>query len=97
MDSSIIVMAKEFIKKNIRVNAIRPANISYENNFLTQKANNVISYTKYKELMLQTEEISKKMLTGDIKVNNIAEQIAFLQSDCSSGITGQCLDVKGYL
>ncbi len=46
-----------------------------------------------------TEEqiVIDKMATGPIKIKNIAEQIAFLLSDCSSGVYGRCFDVRGYL
>ena len=43
------------------------------------------------------KNIIEKMKTGLIDPNIIAEQIAFLISDCSSGVYGRCFDVKGYL
>ena len=77
----MIVMAKELYSKNIRVNAIRP------------------SIVKCDEFNLNdtTKEIVDFMQTGPINPKNIAEQIAFLLSDCSSGVYGRCFDVKGYL
>lgn len=84
IDSSIIVMTKEFYSKGIRVNAIRPANVAYEN---MDKDN----------LLAGTREITEKMKTGAINPENIADQIAFLLSDYSSGVYGRCFDVRGYL
>ena len=37
------------------------------------------------------------MKIGLIDPNILAEQIAFLISDYSSGVYGRCFDVKGYL
>ena len=38
-----------------------------------------------------------RMKIGLIDPNILAEQIAFLISDYSSGVYGRCFDVKGYL
>ena len=84
IDSSVIVMSKELYSKNIRVNAIRPAIIKGE-------------ATNIEMLPTSIKNIIEKMKTGLIDPNIIAEQIAFLISDCSSGVYGRCFDVKGYL
>lgn len=84
IDSSVVVMAKELYSKNIRVNALRPANIAYEN-------------MDNDSLLDGTKEITQKMQTGAINPINIAEQIAFLLSDCSSGVYGRCFDIRGYM
>lgn len=84
IDSSVIVMAKELHAKGIRVNAIRPAVVSYEN-------------IDEDDLLPGTQDIIDRMLTGAIDPVNIAEQIAFLLSDYSSGVYGRCFDVRGYL
>ena len=84
IDSSVIVMSKELYSKNIRVNAIRPAIIKGET-------------TNIEILPTSIQNIIEKMKTGLIDPNIIAEQIAFLISDCSSGVYGRCFDVKGYL
>lgn len=84
IDSSVIVMSKELYSKNIRVNAIRPAIIKGET-------------TNIEILPTSIKNIIEKMKTGLIDPNIIAEQIAFLISDCSSGVYGRCFDVKGYL
>lgn len=81
IDSSIIVMAKELYSKNIRVNAIRPAIVNCEGLDLNNRTN----------------EIIQLMQTGPIDPKNIAEQVAFLLSDCSRGVYGRCFDVRGYL
>lgn len=84
IDSSIIVMAKELYSKGFRINALRPANVAYKN----MEIDNLLDGTK---------EITEKMKTGAIDPKNIAEQIAFLLSDCSSGVYGRCFDIRGYL
>lgn len=84
MDSSVIVMAKELQQKRIRINSIRPAALLPED----------IEFCK---LPITIQELIKDMGTGPINPINIAEQIAFLLSEYSSGMTGKCLDVKGYL
>lgn len=81
IDSSVIVMAKELYSKNIRVNAIRPSIVNCEEFNLSDRS----------------KEIVNIMQTGPIEPKNIAEQIAFLLSDCSSGVYGRCFDVRGYL
>ncbi len=81
IDSSIVVMAKELFAKNIRVNAIRPAIVNCEELNLNDR----------------TKELVNLMQTGPIDPKNVAEQIAFLLSDCSSGVYGRCFDVRGYL
>ncbi|RXJ84381.1 SDR family oxidoreductase [Arcobacter cloacae] len=84
MDSSVIVMAKELQQKKIRINAIRPAALLPED-------------IEFCTLPISIQKLIKDMGTGPINPINIAEQIAFLLSDYSSGMTGKCLDVKGYL
>lgn len=84
MDSSVIVMAKELQQKKIRINSIRPAALLPED-------------IPFSELPISVQELIKDMGTGPINPVNIAEQISFLLSEYSSGITGKCLDVKGYL
>ncbi|UXC29336.1 SDR family oxidoreductase [Aliarcobacter butzleri] len=81
IDSSIVVMAKELFTKNIRVNAIRPAIVNCEELNLNDR----------------TEQLVNLMQTGPINPKNIAEQVAFLLSDCSSGVYGRCFDIRGYL
>lgn len=81
IDSSIVVMSKELFTKNIRVNAIRPAIVNCEELNLNDR----------------TEQLVNLMQTGPINPKNIAEQVAFLLSDCSSGVYGRCFDVRGYL
>ena len=84
IDSSVIIMSKELYSRNIRVNAIRPAIIEGEE-------------TDINLLPTSIQNIIEKMKTGLIDPNILAEQIAFLISDCSSGVYGRCFDVKGYL
>ncbi len=84
MDNSVVVMAKEFYQKNIRINSIRPAIISYEG-------------IEQSKLSLQTNSLIEQMGTGAIEPENIAKQVAFLLSEASSGVYGRCFDVRGYL
>lgn len=81
IDSSIIVMAKELYSKNIRINAIRPAVVEYNTQEYSNKA----------------LELADMMKTGMIDPQNLADQIAFLLSNASSGVYGRCFDVRGYL
>lgn len=84
MDSSVVVMAKELMTKNIRVNTIRPASLLRKEIDLYSLPKGII-------------ESIENMKTGPIRPENIAEQIAFLLDDSSSGVTGRCFDVRGYL
>lgn len=85
IDSSVIVLAKELFKKNIRINAIRPA-IVYENeNINLQK------------FSLAEQQIYHDMKTGFIEPQSLAKMVAFLLSELSSGVTGRCFDVRGYM
>lgn len=81
MDSSIIAMAKELHKKNIRVNAIRPAVVDDGIRDFSPRVLDLVN-------MMKTDAIDPK---------NLAEHIAFLLSDASSGVYGRCFDVRGYL
>lgn len=85
IDSSVVVMAKELFIRNIRVNSIRPA-VVYSN-----KDFNIEAFSS------REQEIYQDMQIGFIEPQNIAEQVAFLLSECSSGVTGRCFDVRGYL
>ncbi len=84
IDSSIIVMGKELYSKGIRVNAIRPAIVSSED-------------VNEDDLSSGIKDTINKMRTGPIDPENIAEQVAFLLSEYSSGVYGRCFDVRGYL
>ncbi len=84
MDSSIRIIAKELFNKNIRINAIRPASL------LSEEIN-------FSDLPKGIQNSINSMGTGPICPEKLAEQVAFLVSDSSSGIYGRCLDIKGYL
>lgn len=81
IDSSVIVMAKELYSKNIRINAIRPAIVNCEELVLNDRTQQLVDFMK----------------TGPIDPKNLAEQVAFLLSNCSSGVYGRCFDIRGYL
>ena len=84
MDSSIKVLAKELSSKNIKINSIRPAALLPEN----------IPFDNLPEAIQNT---INQMQTGPISNKSIATQIAFLLSEYSNNITGQCFDVRGCL
>lgn len=84
IDSSTKVIAKELKQKGIRINSIRPAALLPEE-------------IDFEELPISIQELIQDMETGPITPESIAEQIAFLLSSYSTGITGKCFDVKGYL
>ncbi|BCX79195.1 SDR family NAD(P)-dependent oxidoreductase [Campylobacter sp. 19-13652] len=79
MDSAVVAMAKELFKKQIRVNAIRPAIVRSD-----------------ARLSPRESQLAEAM-GGTIEPASIAEQVAFLLSDLSSGVYGRCFDVRGYL
>lgn len=84
IDSSVNVLSKELKSKGIRINSIRPAAL------LPEEIN-------FEELPISIQKLIENMQTGPISPESIAEQIAFLLSSSSSGITGKCFDVKGCL
>ena len=84
MDSSIKVLAKELSQKDIKINSIRPAALLPEE-------------IPFDNLAEAIQETIKQMRTGPITNKSIANQVAFLLSDYSNNITGQCFDVKGCL
>lgn len=78
-------MAKEFIRRGIRVNAIMPAQ--------------VISKMGEKENVWTEEElknVKEYQPLGAIPIDQIVNSIEFLMSDQKSGyITGECLSITG--
>lgn len=85
LNTEVRVMAKEFIRRGIRVNAIMPAQ--------------VISKMGEKENVWTEEElknVKEYQPLGAIPIDQIVNSIEFLMSDQKSGyITGECLSITG--
>ena len=86
MNTAVEIMAKEFIKRKIRVNAILPANttsvMGREEDFLSDE---------------EQERILEQQPLGVISIQEISELVAFLISEKASHITGALLEVSaGY-
>lgn len=84
LDASIKSMSKELYSKKIRINTIRPAGLLKDN-------------INFQDLPQGIQNSFNEMKTGPICPNRLAEQIAFLLSDYSSGVYGRSFDVRGYL
>ncbi len=84
MNSAVRSMAKEFVKRRIRVNAILPAEVmskmaSDDNEWTGEEIKAIQSYQPY----------------GPIPIEQIVYCVAFLLSDHSSYITGECIAIGG--
>lgn len=84
MNSAVESMSKEFIKRRIRVNAILPAEVmskmaSDTNEWTEEEIKAIRSYQPY----------------GPIPIEQIVYCVAFLLSDYSGYITGECIGIGG--
>lgn len=85
LNAEIRVMAKEFIKRGIRVNAIMPAQVmskmGEENNVWEQE---------------ELQDVKSYQPLGAIPISQIVNSIEFLMSNERAGyITGECLAITG--
>lgn len=84
LNTEIVVMAKEFLKRSIRVNAIMPANVlnkmAVEENIWTDE---------------EFEMLKQVQPLGVIPVEQVVNCIEFLISDKSSFITGETIAISG--
>lgn len=91
------MLATEFAKDNILVNVICPSTLHgggwYEN--VKKRAKRYkISEVEAEEQMLKNE--SAKSPLGRLgTLEEVANQVVFLASDCSGFVTGQCINVDG--
>lgn len=86
MNAQVRVLAKEFLKRKIRINTLMPANVmskmSAEENEWSEE-----------EIAVETE----KQPLGLIPLENVANVIRFLLSDDARYITGECIALSaGY-
>lgn len=88
IDNAIKVMAKEFSRRNIRANSIRPAMVE---NFDNQE--------NFDESTVLAKEFNELIISqnGLIECDQISNLVAFLLSDNSKFINGENLDIKGLL
>lgn len=86
MNSQVIVLSKEFVKRGIRVNAILPANtMSKMGTGSTDWENEEI------------EELKKTQPLGPIPLSEITEMISFLMSERAAHVTGELFSISaGY-
>lgn len=78
LDSGVVSLAKELIKKQINVNAIRPANIKTE---------------MYYSCFIEEEDVDRRQPLGFMQTDDVADMAIYLMSGCSNMITGQIINV----
>lgn len=82
LDAAILVLSKELVKKNIRINSIRPGFVNtamYEN--IMRKSGN--------------DELGNQQLLGVVEPEDVANLIAYLLSDAAKFITGSNYVIHG--
>lgn len=84
MNSAVQSMAKEFVKRRIRVNAILPAEV------LSKMASDNNEWTEEEIKVIQSHQPY-----GPIPIEQIVYCVAFLLSDYSGFITGECIAIGG--
>ena len=81
MNTAVVALAKELIKKNIRVNSVMPSFIR------TKMAEDFFARAG--------EDVDIRQLMGIGEPIDVANMIAFLLSDAAKFITGACYNVDG--
>lgn len=86
MNVQVQVLAKEFVKRKIRINTVMPANVmskmACENNEWTEE---------------EIAGVESKQPLGVISIESVAEVIRFLMSDAAKYITGETIAISaGY-
>lgn len=85
MNTQIKIMAKEFVKRRIRVNTIMPAQVE-------SKMGEQDNHWSYEEL----EEVKTYQPFGAIPIKHVVNCIEFLLSNEKAGyITGECIAITG--
>lgn len=82
LDAAVIVLSKELVRKNIRINSIRPG---------------YVNTAMYENAMKKTgsDELGNQQLLGVGEPEDIANMIAYLLSDAAKFITGSNYVING--
>lgn len=86
MNTQVQILAKEFLKRRIRINAVMPANVMSkmcdDNNDWTEE---------------EIAELTRKQPLGVIPIANVISTVQFLLSEDAKYITGECIGISaGY-
>ena len=86
MNTQVQILAKEFLKRRIRINAVMPANVMSkmcdDNNDWTEE---------------EIAELTRKQPLGVIPIANVIHTVQFLLSEDAKYITGECIGISaGY-
>lgn len=84
MNSAVKVMAKEFVKRRIRVNAVLPAMVK------SKMADETNEWSEQ-----EIEEVKSYQPLGIIPIEQVVQCIGFLLSDYAMYITGECIAISG--
>lgn len=86
LNQAVKIMALEFAKRNIRVNAILPACVDTR-----------MAASKHEMMLASNKDVSllEGQTFGEIPVDVVAENVQFLLSDLSSFTTGELLTIGG--
>lgn len=90
LNSYVKIMAKEFMRRRIRVNAVLPAGVSTP---MAEKKGELLSGATLPESANQNEVVPNPQPLGMIPAETISSQIAFLLSGQAAYITGELLTV----
>lgn len=86
MNTQVQVLAKEFVKRKIRINAVMPANV------MSKMGGGSNEWTKE-----EIDSIEKMQPLGIIPIDRVVDLILFLLSDRAKYITGECVAISaGY-
>lgn len=86
LNSAVKVMAQEFAKRHIRVNAILPASVQ---GLLAEKKGQIMAAVG------NDVPLSDRQIFGHIPADIVAKNVQFLLSDISSYTTGELLTIGG--
>lgn len=90
LNSYIKTMAKEFLRRRIRVNAVLPAGVSTP---MAEEKGKLLSGLASAESVGQSKAFSDPQPLGTIPADVIAAQVAFLLSEHSGYTTGELLTI----
>lgn len=86
MNTQVQALAKEFLKRKIRINTVMPANV------MSKMGGGSNEWT-----IEEIDSIEKRQPLGIIPISNVVDVILFLLSDCARYITGECVAISaGY-
>lgn len=86
MNVQVQILAKEFLKRKIRINTVMPANVMSK-----------MSDDKNEWSEEEIAAVAQKQPLGIIPINNVVNVVQFLLSDEAKYITGECIGISaGY-